>query len=67
MGIKSASSLKSLNQSDAWHQANIDLKNVGIYQITFEAIHGNGSKGDIAPDDISIVNKKCAGTGHIYV
>ncbi|CAC5365364.1 unnamed protein product [Mytilus coruscus] len=53
--------LKKSNQSDAWYQATIDLnKIVGTYQIRFEAIHGNGPKGDIALDDISIVNKKCA-------
>ncbi|XP_052069254.1 uncharacterized protein LOC127708424 [Mytilus californianus] len=52
---------KKSNQSDAWHQEKIDLKKiVGTYKIRFEAIHGNGPKGDIALDDISIVNKMCS-------
>ncbi|XP_063446936.1 uncharacterized protein LOC134726460 [Mytilus trossulus] len=59
-GKKKRIFLKKSNQSHAWLQATIDLKNVGIYQIRFEATHGNGPKGDIALDDISIVNKKCA-------
>ncbi|CAG2231063.1 unnamed protein product [Mytilus edulis] len=59
-GNKKRIFLKKSNQSNAWQQATIDLKNVGIYQIRFEATHGNGPKGDIALDDISIVNKKCA-------
>ncbi|VDI45865.1 Hypothetical predicted protein [Mytilus galloprovincialis] len=58
-GNKKRIFLKKANQSNAWHQATIDLKNVGIYQIRFEATHGNGPRGDIALDDISIVNKKC--------
>lgn len=66
-GNKKRIFLKKSNQSNAWQQATIDLKNVGIYQIRFEATHGNGPKGDIALDDISIVNKKCAGTGLIYM
>ncbi|XP_076073381.1 uncharacterized protein LOC143044987 [Mytilus galloprovincialis] len=59
-GNKKRIFLKKSNQSNAWQQATIDLKNVGIYQIRFEATHGKGPKGDIALDDISIVNKKCA-------
>ncbi|CAC5426848.1 unnamed protein product [Mytilus coruscus] len=53
--------IKESNQSDAWHQETIDLNKIGgTYKIRFEAIHGNGPKGDIALDDISIVNKKCS-------
>ncbi|VDI81607.1 Hypothetical predicted protein [Mytilus galloprovincialis] len=49
------------NHSNAWHHITIDLKKfVRTYQIRFKSIHGNGSDGGIALDDISIINKKCA-------
>ena len=33
---------------------------VPIFQVMIEAVRGNGAKGDIALDDLSMINKKCS-------
>ncbi|VDI67735.1 Hypothetical predicted protein [Mytilus galloprovincialis] len=50
---------ESANQRNKWYFQSLSLKYIGPYQINFKAIHGNGSKSEIAIDDISITNTDC--------
>lgn len=48
-----------------WNYQILNLKqDIGLYQIVFEAIRGDGSKGDIALDDIFIANRQCNGKNY---
>lgn len=50
---------KSNNQGNKWYFQSLALENIGPYQIIFKAIRGDGSKSDIAVDDIIIKNTVC--------
>ncbi|CAC5426136.1 unnamed protein product [Mytilus coruscus] len=50
---------KSKSKGNKWHFQSLALKNIGSYQIIFKGIRGNGSKSEIAVDDISISNTVC--------
>ncbi|CAC5384127.1 unnamed protein product [Mytilus coruscus] len=50
---------KSKSTGTKWHFQSLVLKNIGSYQIIFKGIRGNGSKSEIAVDDISISNTVC--------
>ncbi|XP_052068042.1 MAM and LDL-receptor class A domain-containing protein 1-like isoform X2 [Mytilus californianus] len=50
---------KSANQGNKWYFQSLSLNDIGLYRIKFKAIRGNGSKIEIAIDDISITNTDC--------
>ncbi|CAC5399333.1 unnamed protein product [Mytilus coruscus] len=50
---------KSANQGNKWYFQSLSLNDIGPYRIKFKAIRGNGSKIEIAIDDISITNTDC--------
>ncbi|CAC5355490.1 unnamed protein product [Mytilus coruscus] len=50
---------KSDNQGNQCYFQSLELKYIGLYKIAFRAIRGNGYKGDIAVDDISLTNTTC--------
>ena len=50
------------NQGSAWKLASVSVPPVKqSWQVTFEAIRGNGVMGDIAIDDFSISSTGCGG------
>ncbi|XP_071130569.1 uncharacterized protein [Mytilus edulis] len=50
---------KSNNQGNKCFFQSLALTNIGPYQIIFQAIRGDGSKSEIAVDDIIIKNTVC--------
>ncbi|CAG2190855.1 unnamed protein product [Mytilus edulis] len=50
---------ESANQGNKWYYQSLSLNGAGPYRIMFTAIRGNGSKSEIAIDDISITNTDC--------
>ncbi|XP_052071788.1 MAM and LDL-receptor class A domain-containing protein 1-like isoform X2 [Mytilus californianus] len=50
---------KSAYQGNKWYFQSLSLNDIGLYRIKFKAIRGNGSKVEIAIDDISITNTDC--------
>ncbi|CAL1541287.1 unnamed protein product [Lymnaea stagnalis] len=46
-------------QGKQWNQANIHFEISSSYQIYFEGLVGTGPKGDIAIDDITVINGNC--------
>ncbi|XP_057208724.1 MAM domain-containing glycosylphosphatidylinositol anchor protein 2-like isoform X3 [Triplophysa rosa] len=47
------------NQGERWRQAKITIHPVSTFQIIFEGIRGPGIEGDIAMDDVSLVEGEC--------
>lgn len=54
---------KTGNQGFAWHYAEVEIGAVTSMQIIFEALHGNGYLGDIALDDIMVLQGACPAPG----
>ena len=53
------------NKGKKWNYQILNLKqDIGHYKIVFEAVRGDGSKGDIALDDIVIANRQCYGKNY---
>ena len=53
------------NKGKKWNYQILNLKqDIGHYKIVFEATWGDGSKGDIALDDIVIANRQCYGKNY---
>ena len=48
-------------QGQLWKQANITLPNYSSLSVVFEGIVGNGYRGDIALDDITLRAGPCFG------
>ncbi|XP_033751988.1 MAM and LDL-receptor class A domain-containing protein 1-like [Pecten maximus] len=46
-------------QGQAWKEANVNLVSAIPFQVALEATYGNGYRGDIAVDDVSIVDGSC--------
>ena len=38
-----------------------------LLQVVFEGVIGNGYQGDIAIDDISVMNGKCSSPGKFHI
>lgn len=49
------------DQGNKWYQTQIDIQGYSTYQIMFEGVCGNGPRGDIAVDDISVREGSCLG------
>ena len=50
------------NQGSAWKLASVSIPPVKqSWQVTFEALRGNGVMGDIAIDDFSLSSTGCGG------
>lgn len=49
------------DQGDTWHRTSLNIYTQQLFSITFEGIRGNGTKGDIALDDIMLTPGTCAG------
>ncbi|XP_043930192.1 MAM domain-containing glycosylphosphatidylinositol anchor protein 2 [Protopterus annectens] len=47
------------NQGSQWNHANVSIQPTTSFQIIFEGVRGKGMEGDIAIDDISIVEGEC--------
>ncbi|XP_064634424.1 MAM and LDL-receptor class A domain-containing protein 2-like isoform X2 [Lineus longissimus] len=45
--------IKSGNQGNQWHKANIPVGNNQNYSVLFEAVRGDGPRSNIAMDDVS--------------
>lgn len=53
------------NKGKKWNYQILNLKqDIGHYKIVFEATWDDGSKGDIALDDIVIANRQCYGKNY---
>ncbi|CAC5358612.1 unnamed protein product [Mytilus coruscus] len=50
---------KSANQGNKWYFQSLSLNDIRPYQIKFKATRGNGSKSEVAIDDIFITNADC--------
>jgi hypothetical protein len=48
-------------RSNKWYQSQVDIQGSSPYQILFEGVRGTSYKGDIAVDDISVVDGSCQG------
>ncbi|XP_053553644.1 MAM domain-containing glycosylphosphatidylinositol anchor protein 2 [Bombina bombina] len=48
------------NKGEQWNHANINIHPTTSFQLIFEGVRGPGIEGDIAIDDISIVEGECA-------
>lgn len=64
--IKDANSkyiIKSIDgdQGDQWQQGEIGLHSQLDFQVILEAVHGTSYRGDIALDDINVVDGNCVG------
>ncbi|XP_073494672.1 MAM domain-containing glycosylphosphatidylinositol anchor protein 2 isoform X2 [Phyllobates terribilis] len=47
------------NKGEQWHQARINIHPTASFQIVFEGVRGPGIEGDIAIDDVSIIEGEC--------
>ncbi|XP_075470499.1 MAM domain-containing glycosylphosphatidylinositol anchor protein 2 isoform X2 [Ascaphus truei] len=47
------------NKGEQWNQARINMHPTASFQLIFEGVRGPGIEGDIAIDDISIVEGEC--------
>ncbi|XP_061407387.1 MAM domain-containing glycosylphosphatidylinositol anchor protein 1-like [Lethenteron reissneri] len=47
------------NQGDTWHRANVTITPPGPFQLIVEGIRGSGVEGDIAIDDVTVVDGNC--------
>lgn len=47
------------NKGDQWYSAEYSLTGPEQFQLAFEAVRGNGYRGDIALDEIKLVPGKC--------
>ncbi|XP_053331408.1 MAM domain-containing glycosylphosphatidylinositol anchor protein 2, partial [Spea bombifrons] len=47
------------NKGEQWNQARVNIHPTSSFQLIFEGVRGNGIEGDIAIDDISIVEGEC--------
>ncbi|KAG8449184.1 hypothetical protein GDO86_016021 [Hymenochirus boettgeri] len=47
------------NKGEQWNQANLNIHPTTSFQLIFEGVRGDGIEGDIAIDDISIVEGEC--------
>ncbi|XP_063296353.1 MAM domain-containing glycosylphosphatidylinositol anchor protein 2 isoform X2 [Pelobates fuscus] len=47
------------NKGEQWHQARLNIHPTTSFQLIFEGVRGHGIEGDIAIDDISIVEGEC--------
>ncbi|VDI82670.1 Hypothetical predicted protein [Mytilus galloprovincialis] len=47
------------NQGNTWYHTKIDIQGYSTYHIMFEGVRGNGIMGDIAVDDISVLEGSC--------
>ncbi|KAM5130008.1 MAM domain-containing glycosylphosphatidylinositol anchor protein 2 [Mantella aurantiaca] len=47
------------NKGEQWHQARLTIHPTASFQIIFEGVRGPGIEGDIAIDDVSIVEGEC--------
>uniref|UniRef100_A0A8C5PJ00 MAM domain containing glycosylphosphatidylinositol anchor 2 n=1 Tax=Leptobrachium leishanense TaxID=445787 RepID=A0A8C5PJ00_9ANUR len=47
------------NKGEQWHQARLNIHPTASFQLIFEGVRGHGIEGDIAIDDISIVEGEC--------
>ncbi|XP_052069261.1 MAM and LDL-receptor class A domain-containing protein 1-like [Mytilus californianus] len=50
---------ESANQGNKWYFQSLSLNDTRPYRIKYKAKRGNGSKSEIAIDDISITNTEC--------
>lgn len=55
------------NQGNKWYHTKIDIQGYSIYQIMFEGVRGNGIMGNIAVDDISVLEGSCPGLLGIFL
>ncbi|KAM8920819.1 MAM domain-containing glycosylphosphatidylinositol anchor protein 2 [Pelodytes ibericus] len=47
------------NKGEKWNQAHVNINPTTSFQLIFEGVRGHGIEGDIAIDDISIVEGEC--------
>nr|XP_032820943.1 MAM domain-containing glycosylphosphatidylinositol anchor protein 2-like isoform X1 [Petromyzon marinus]XP_032820944.1 MAM domain-containing glycosylphosphatidylinositol anchor protein 2-like isoform X1 [Petromyzon marinus]XP_032820945.1 MAM domain-containing glycosylphosphatidylinositol anchor protein 2-like isoform X1 [Petromyzon marinus] len=50
---------RSGNQGNAWHHAAVGIVPLKRFQLVFEGVRGNGEEGDMALDDISVMQGRC--------
>ncbi|XP_078575827.1 uncharacterized protein LOC144861701 [Branchiostoma floridae x Branchiostoma japonicum] len=50
---------RSSNQGNQWFSVYVSIPVTGSYQVIFEAVRGSGDHGDIAIDDVSILQEPC--------
>ncbi|KAL8168546.1 UNVERIFIED_CONTAM: MAM domain-containing glycosylphosphatidylinositol anchor protein 2 [Gekko kuhli] len=53
------------NKGQQWFQARMNIQPNTSFQVIFEGIRGRGMEGDIAIDDISIVEGECTKPDYI--
>uniref|UniRef100_A0A8C4QZJ9 MAM domain containing glycosylphosphatidylinositol anchor 1 n=1 Tax=Eptatretus burgeri TaxID=7764 RepID=A0A8C4QZJ9_EPTBU len=56
----------SNNMGDHWHKANVTITPRGPFQIILEGVRGSGMEGDIAIDDVTVVEGSCAKQSSFY-
>ncbi|XP_072036874.1 MAM and LDL-receptor class A domain-containing protein 1-like [Amphiura filiformis] len=54
------------NRGHKWRAAEVHLDSAVDFQVVFEAMQGDGYRGDIAIDDIKIVADVCPGEHHVH-
>ncbi|XP_019632083.1 PREDICTED: MAM and LDL-receptor class A domain-containing protein 2-like [Branchiostoma belcheri] len=50
---------KSGTQGNQWDQGQVDIPSNSQYNIVFEGVRGNGFRGDIAIDDVTMTDGSC--------
>eukprot|EP00058_Branchiostoma_floridae_P025618 XP_002611108.1 hypothetical protein BRAFLDRAFT_70466 [Branchiostoma floridae] len=50
---------RSGNQGNQWFSVAVSISTTGSYQVIFEGVRGSGVRGDIAIDDVSILQEAC--------
>lgn len=53
------------NKGQHWFQARVNIHPNSSFQVVFEGIRGRGIEGDIAIDDISIVEGECTKSDYV--
>ncbi|XP_078657139.1 receptor-type tyrosine-protein phosphatase F-like isoform X2 [Branchiostoma floridae x Branchiostoma belcheri] len=51
---------RSGNQGDQWFSVAVSIPATGSYQVIFEGVRGNNAHGDIAIDDVTILQGACS-------
>ncbi|XP_035699721.1 uncharacterized protein LOC118432292 [Branchiostoma floridae] len=50
---------RSGNQGNQWFSVAVSIPVTGSYQVIYEVVRGSGDQGDIAIDDVSILQEPC--------
>ncbi|XP_064640489.1 MAM and LDL-receptor class A domain-containing protein 1-like [Lineus longissimus] len=64
MGTETATQLVKVsgNQGQRWKVKKVTIESDSVFQVIIRAIIGNGSKSDIAIDDVSMIRGRCSDT-----